>query len=92
MRGVYIANSPLLIANGIIPAHAGSIYSDHVGTYSTWDHPRSCGEYANRYDYNQTITGSSPLMRGVYWSQAAKDASEGIIPAHAGSISNLKGL
>ena len=86
MRGVFNLVARSISNPGIIPAHAGSIVGDLNNIIAIRDHPRSCGEYANRYDYNQTITGSSPLMRGVYRSLPLTTADMGIIPAHAGSI------
>ena len=69
---------------GLIPAHAGKTAIVGLPVAVSWAHPRSRGE--NRLDpiTAATVEGSSPLTRGKPMTQAAKRASLGLIPAHAG--------
>ena len=49
-----------------------------------WDHPRSRGVYALIPVLKAAILGSSPLARGLRFTQAAGTHHHGIIPARAG--------
>ena len=53
------------VAEGIIPACAGSTGPLGMGLWSTWDHPRMCGEHdiIGRADFRRM--GSSPHVRGA---------------------------
>ena len=69
---------------GITPAHAGKSFTGPTLTFVGKDHPRPCGEKANRRDAHAPRRGSPPPMRGKgacapEWSPSAR-----ITPAHAG--------
>ena len=49
------------------------------------DHPRVCGEQVNVLPLIQTITGSSPRVRGADIAAGKANEATGIIPACAGS-------
>ena len=51
------------------------------------DHPRVCGEQVNVLPLIQTITGSSPRVRGADIKRIIFNRQRGIIPACAGSSS-----
>ena len=68
-----------------IPAHAGNTKFDGCMPPFPKVHPRSRGEYCSPAINSWSITGSSPLTRGIlhiirYCSQPAR-----FIPAHAGN-------
>ena len=70
---------------GIIPACAGSTRLLPRSAYSSWDHPRMCGEHDSDAWHTPDRQGSSPHVRGarkVRWDEAKPS---GIIPACAGS-------
>ena len=75
---------------GIIPAHAG-LTKGNVASHSLdEDHPRACGAHARSVEYVESVTGSSPRMRGSPPRRDRPARRVGIIPAHAGlTISNL---
>ena len=64
-RGILGRQHPQLCNQRIIPALAGN--TDHVTL--TWsaaaDHPRSRGEYPTHHNVAVSVTGSSPLSRGI---------------------------
>ena len=68
----------------IIPARAGftDLMVEKGGNRA--DHPRSRGVYPNEGLWTATVTGSSPLARGLHGgSESGQDACR-IIPARAG--------
>ena len=70
---------------GIIPALAGNTSSVMALDSPTGDHPRSRGEYSSAEFAALTMTGSSPLSRGIpYWLYGST-ARKRIIPALAGN-------
>ena len=70
---------------GIIPADAGSTRRGTRPGCPGWDHPRGCGEHSLRKTMQDTLSGSSPRMRGAPCSLARLLRVLGIIPADAGS-------
>ena len=69
---------------GIIPARAGfTIHGEPVDVRGQ-DHPRSRGVYHEIVEAHRSITGSSPLARGLPAGHTQDDAAAGIIPARAG--------
>ena len=85
MRGALVDEVVVTVADGIIPAYAGSTAMCFVLCGGTWDHPRVCGEHFKGKSGKEFDAGSSPRMRGA--RQDAQEAGEGrgIIPAYAGS-------
>ena len=70
---------------GIIPACAGSTGRICSSLESAWDHPRMRGEHnVRRYPHVQPL-GSSPHARGAQSGIVFVQATNGIIPACAGS-------
>ena len=70
---------------GIIPAYAGNTYAGLCGSRRIRDHPRVCGEHWTGEGSNESVTGSSPRMRGTPEYQRKPAIKEGIIPAYAGN-------
>ena len=48
------------------------------------DHPRSRGVYNTAFLHTPTLSGSSPLARGLHLTPHALNVKDGIIPARAG--------
>ncbi len=73
-----------LMANRLIPAHAGKTRCARGATVACPAHPRSRGE--NIQTTVQTVVGwgSSPLTRGKRVVCAEVRLGRGLIPAHAG--------
>jgi len=69
----------------IIPAQAGSTAARASRSSAETDHPRAGGEHLVRNSSRPSISGSSPRRRGARAAGADEDATEGIIPAQAGS-------
>ena len=69
----------------IIPADAGSTQAKHPKESDTWDHPRGCGEHVLAPDVADSVTGSSPRMRGAPDGLTSIQHVGRIIPADAGS-------
>ena len=65
MRGTPCPVTPVMPANGIIPAYAGNTPIACWRSPPTWDHPRICGEHRRRHLYHASPRGSSPHMRGT---------------------------
>ena len=73
------------VADGIIPACAGST-APHIPRRSCpWDHPRMCGEHDNCSSDPMSKLGSSPHVRGAHGCATPPRPRRGIIPACAGS-------
>ena len=53
---------------GIIPALAGNTTILNCATRSAADHPRSRGEYHAKVCRERSLSGSSPLSRGIQLS------------------------
>ena len=69
----------------IIPARAGQTRQRHKPTFLDPDHPRACGANATaRSGGGQTITGSSPRVRGKLRRFPCRRTACRIIPARAG--------
>ena len=83
-RGARERHANAAVAEGIIPAHAGSTTGFSIGCGLMGDHPRSRGEHPTVIDRSVGITGSSPLTRGGPRGTLTRGTSLGIIPAHAG--------
>ena len=68
-----------------IPAHAGNTTGKQVKTCFFWVHPRSRGEYCSPAINSWSITGSSPLTRGIHRRTHKAIKKVWFIPAHAGN-------
>ena len=73
------------LANGIIPARAGSSSSYIRNFFFNWDHPRACGEQQITGGKSSESQGSSPRVRGAEPVVRVELDTSGIIPARAGS-------
>ena len=85
MRGARGWTSSRMYTTRIIPAYAGSTSPLQVWAVRSWDHPRVCGEHANKHPFISFLVGSSPRMRGAPEVHRDNDVRRGIIPAYAGS-------
>ena len=73
------------MADGIIPAYAGSTDLSVVYGSLDTDHPRVCGEHDTIFEEYGVTTGSSPRMRGARPLWRRRQGRGRIIPAYAGS-------
>ncbi len=85
MRGAPRWNYPVGVTLRIIPAYAGSSFIEFCQSRIDWDHPRVCGEQNGIVDTTNSVTGSSPRMRGADHDTVVDRLVAGIIPAYAGS-------
>ena len=83
-RGLLVLNLPGVRKLGIIPARAGFTHRFSRSCTSSPDHPRSRGVYAQSICAPATMTGSSPLARGLRPRPTRPHSGRGIIPARAG--------
>ena len=72
---------------GIIPACAGNTDCPNAQPCGHWDHPRMCGEHADRRSHMNSNGGSSPHVRGTLEHGEPVGQVDGIIPACAGNTS-----
>ena len=89
-RGAHFEGEGVGVAEGIIPAHAGSTASSALSPHSTWDHPRSREEHPTPPSRLLGQQGSSPLTRGAPTKPWGVSWRLGIIPAHAGSTTPMR--
>ena len=94
-RGAYTGSSPLtrgkrrerkrnVLADGLIPAHAGKTDGAGANPQEEKAHPRSRGENGCCGQGSRLDLGSSPLTRGKLLSRSVDERRERLIPAHAG--------
>ena len=84
-RGIHPGGSGRVALPGIIPALAGNTGCPGTASATTWDHPRSRGEYRTRVAVSLIRCGSSPLSRGILQQAAILGLDLRIIPALAGN-------
>ena len=84
MRGKVLGGKNLRVVVGITPAHAGKSPVSRVRMFSTWDHPRACGEKRSLLNMGFDGKGSPPRMRGKEKNAKKHDKTQRITPAHAG--------
>src|SRR5699024_3627867 len=84
-RGILRVSDPSGCVEGITPARAGNTYGFRFMIKSTWDHPRSRGEYHPMRTVQTLSTGSPPLARGILYWKAGNWKKYGITPARAGN-------
>ena len=90
MRGARIYRRIEVKKVGIIPAYAGSTYTNSVVHKALRDHPRVCGEHPPLLETFHEYPGSSPRMRGARDAAVLVITGVGIIPAYAGSTSRAR--
>ena len=83
-RGLQHGQSVHVKTRRIIPARAGFTAHRRPRKIHWWDHPRSRGVYARRKVLSSTVTGSSPLARGLLKKLKIYSPRQRIIPARAG--------
>ena len=88
-RGAQPAGAGLAGSGGIIPACAGSTVMAEPSCAPSLDHPRLRGEHEPHSTWPESAEGSSPLARGALGQVRRARAPTGIIPACAGSTSQL---
>ena len=89
MRGAPEKQVKQSFASGIIPAYAGSTWTNERQNRERRDHPRVCGEHAFVLTVPFSFTGSSPRMRGAPRRRESAASLRRIIPAYAGSTPSL---
>ena len=87
MRGKVLWYRDFCPAVGITPAYAGKSRKWTEIQLHTWDHPRLCGEKANRDFKRRCKTGSPPPMRGKVLVPVRENVQYRITPAYAGKSS-----
>ena len=85
MRGAPSEMGVVVLADGIIPAYAGSTPPAGCRGSPRGDHPRVCGEHHMGTMGRAPFQGSSPRMRGAHVRVLNPHDKLGIIPAYAGS-------
>ena len=88
-RGALLHGSTAPPCAGIIPACAGSTIEKHGVSPPSGDHPRMRGEHLTKTSSLFSIGGSSPHARGARRRVGLARAQFGIIPACAGSTSQI---
>ena len=83
-RGLLGAQLRSVRRSGIIPACAGFTPGRDGPATPSEDHPRLRGVYTSTTSWWISITGSSPLARGLHHRSAEGPRHRGIIPACAG--------
>ena len=92
MRGALELDRPACFQPRIIPADAGSTMYISSESSIRWDHPRGCGEHVLAPDVADSVSGSSPRMRGARRVTVATLPMVRIIPADAGSTCLVSGV
>ena len=85
MRGAPYRQPMRRSSRWIIPADAGSTFTSCSNVFTSWDHPRGCGEHKLAPESRAACAGSSPRMRGAPDPRLDRQATARIIPADAGS-------
>ena len=89
LRGTPDRHTPTPLYEGIIPALAGNTRKDKYAYADLRDHPRACGEHAERLSVKKSLPGSSPRLRGTLLDVTKLEWNCGIIPALAGNTISL---
>ena len=84
----WMARKPADSPVWIIPACAGSTGPAASRRSLSRDHPRMCGEHGEHIMVGQSLTGSSPHVRGAPAGGAFIALAKRIIPACAGSTAS----
>ena len=84
MRGKVFQGFDDFQSLGITPAYAGKSSFTSVELFSTWDHPRVCGEKRHTSRFWKNTAGSPPRMRGKVFELFRSFRLAGITPAYAG--------
>ena len=84
MRGKGTANIWTFTLERITPAYAGKRCRLSGVVWSSWDHPRVCGEKFVSSHGSASQLGSPPRMRGKAVRPDRKGHGQGITPAYAG--------
>ena len=91
VRGLPKLPQPCPPIFGIIPARAGFTRRPGHPPQGVRDHPRACGVYRSILVACTILTGSSPRVRGLRFTDSAPTAYRRIIPARAGFTVILRG-
>ena len=86
VRGRSRRPCPAYACRGLIPAGAGQITLEQIGTSGRTAHPRRCGADAVEAAAVQKAPGSSPQVRGRYLVCDFFNVVFGLIPAGAGQM------
>ena len=85
MRGIPERRTDGAVRHRISPAHAGNTGAPPRARSTTWDQPRTCGEYPNPNPNPNPPRGSAPHMRGIRCCRISYPLLRRISPAHAGN-------
>ena len=88
-RGAHPLPRPARLGRGIIPAYAGSTPTTRPVAIWNLDHPRIRGEHGGLPFCRVGGAGSSPHTRGALIRGSPRGRSPRIIPAYAGSTSEV---
>ena len=84
MRGKGFVHRHDILRQGITPAYAGKRTTIAGLPFSSWDHPRVCGEKCDGMQEMAGLSGSPPRMRGKEIVATDPLRRAGITPAYAG--------
>ena len=84
MRGKGVLDDFDGVAVRITPAYAGKRADSPPEFWTSWDHPRVCGEKFHAYECHMLTSGSPPHMRGKVDEYIYAYRFAGITPAYAG--------
>ncbi len=87
-RGAHSDSVAGRVAEGTIPACAGSTHSPVAGSWKARDHPRVRGEHNIAVSTENRDMGPSPRARGARTPNGRSKQTSGTIPACAGSTDN----
>ena len=86
MRGIFEKGTYAIQDGGFNPAYAGNINLQHLNSIRYQVQPRVCGEYEEDRKRSESISGSTPRMRGIYKIQSVCIISNRFNPAYAGNM------
>ena len=84
MRGKGFPLLHFFVPAGITPAYAGKRAGTMTRFFTSWDHPRVCGEKCFGFVHRLAVYGSPPRMRGKVARSVFDRFPTGITPAYAG--------
>ena len=74
-----------MVGHGLIPTYAGNTRTSTYAASATTAHPHVCGEHVLSIFSQNSLSGSSPRMRGTRTLQGVPGGGYGLIPTYAGN-------